>query len=456
MKKITKKLLFLFGMMFLASCARELPDNLKNTTMSEGEQSVTKYLRASVGSLSFKASEGSETITITSNVSWSIQCDQTWCRLSSSSGSNNGTVIVNVSENTSTTTRNAIITISSNDANSVQISVSQGGASPVLQLNKNDLSFTASYGNDSFTITSNTSWTITSDQSWCTVSSSSGSGNATITVSVQENASLVSRSATITVIAGNITQTISINQAGTVNQSTRTFTVNGVSFNMILVDGGTFMMGATSEQGDDAYDREKPTHRVTLSPYYMGETEVTQALWLAVMSTTPSHFNGQQRPVECISWDDCQKFIQKLNKLTGQNFRLPTEAEWEYAARGGNYSRGFKYAGSNIIGNVAWYEVNSYDVGSSSFDYGTHVVATKTSNELGFYDLSGNVYEWCQDRYSSYSSSSQTNPTGPSSGNSRVSRGGCWSSSERSCRVSLRRDNVPDFRDNSIGLRLAL
>ena len=138
-----------------------------------------------------------------------------------------------------------------------------------------------------------------------------------------------------------------------------TINVNGVSFTMIAVDGGTFSMGATSEQGSDASGNEKPVHSVTLSGYYIGETEVTQELWEAVMGSNPSHFSGDQKPVEYVSWDDCKEFITKLNNLTGKNFRLPTEAEWEYAARGGNKSKGYKYSGSNTIGNVAWYTDNS-------------------------------------------------------------------------------------------------
>lgn len=228
-----------------------------------------------------------------------------------------------------------------------------------------------------------------------------------------------------------------------------TFTVNGVSFNMIAVKGGTFTMGATSEQGDDAYSDEKPTHQVTLSDYCIGETEVTQELWQAVMGSNPSYFSGNlQRPVESVSWNDCQEFIKKLNQLTGKTFRLPTEAEWEYAARGGSQSHGYKYAGSNTIGDVAWYTVNS----SST----THPVKQKQANELGLYDMSGNVWEWCQDWYGSYSSSSQTNPTGPSSGSDRVFRGGSWGLSAWHCRVSYRGISTPTFRDGSLGLRLAL
>ena len=228
----------------------------------------------------------------------------------------------------------------------------------------------------------------------------------------------------------------------------KTFTVGGVSFTMKSVAGGTFTMGATSEQGSDAKSSEKLTHSVTLSDYYIGETEVTQALWQAVMGSNPSEFKGSNLPVETISWKDCQEFIRKLNSMTGQKFRLPTEAEWEYAARGGNKSKGYKYSGSNNIESVAWYGGNS--------GYDTHPVATKQPNELGIYDMSGNVWEWCQDWYGSYSSGSQTNPTGPSTGSCRVNRGGGWSDDARRCRVSYRSYDAPVRRDFILGLRLAL
>lgn len=232
-----------------------------------------------------------------------------------------------------------------------------------------------------------------------------------------------------------------------------TFTVNGVSFTMIRVEGGTFTMGATSEQGSDAESDEKPTHSVTLSTYYLGETEVTQTLWKTVMGSNPSGSSkGGNYPVEGVSWDDCKKFVSKLNSLLStqlgdKRFALPTEAQWEYAARGGNKSKGYKYSGSNSLSTVAWYYDNSGSV--------THPVKTKQANELGLYDMSGNVWEWCQDWYGGYYSSSQTNPTG-SSGVQRVCRGGSRGSDAWYCRVSDRDNDAPSYRSYGIGLRLCL
>ena len=231
----------------------------------------------------------------------------------------------------------------------------------------------------------------------------------------------------------------------------KTYTANGVSFDMMMVKAGTFTMGATSEMKALNSD-EKPTHQVTLTnDYYIGKTEVTQALWKAVMGNNPSYFKGDNLPVENVSWDDCQKFISKLNSLTGQNFRLPTEAEWEFAARGGNNSNHYQYSGSNELGDVAWYDDNSGDK--------THVVATKQPNELELYDMSGNVWEWCSDWYGHYSSSSLTNPTGPNSGSLRVLRGGGWDGYARCCRSSYRGYDTPGgapFSDGHLGLRLVL
>ena len=258
-------------------------------------------------------------------------------------------------------------------------------------------------------------------------------------------------------------------------------TIDGIFSNlekdeMILVEGGTFMMGAQSSNStssnydSDAYSRESPVHQVTLSDFYIGKYEVTQQLWEYVMKysgtcadgstmsayasnvwfgTNPSstHGVGDYYPAYDVSWEDIVNiFIPRLNKITGKTYRLPTEAEWEYAARGGNKSKGYKYSGSNTIGDVAWYDGNSGDA--------THEVGTCYPNELGIYDMSGNVWEWCSDWYGSYSSMAQTDPSGAGSGSYRVCRGGSWDCIAQGCRVALRSDCTPGYRSNTLGLRL--
>ena len=232
-----------------------------------------------------------------------------------------------------------------------------------------------------------------------------------------------------------------------VYDSNKEFMVNGVSFTMVAVEGGTFFMGATPEQGKGHIDA-LPVHQVTLTSYMIGQTEVTQALWTAVMGFNPSIFKGNDLPVDNVNYNDCIEFIDKLNEKTGQNFRLPTEAEWEYAARGGNKSKGYKYSGSNDVEDVAWYMGNSSNT--------SHAVATKQSNELGIYDMSGNMIEWCSDWFDIYTTNSVNNPTGPQNGMFRILRGGCWSMSGDHVLVCKRMMLKPESLTCISTLRLAL
>ena len=214
---------------------------------------------------------------------------------------------------------------------------------------------------------------------------------------------------------------------------------------MVLVEGGTFTMGCTD--GDCLENSgEEPAHQVTLSSYKIAKYAVTQQQWEAVMGDRPSIFRGQDLPVENITWHQVQEFIKKLNVATGKNYRLPTEAEWEYAARGGNKSKGYQYSGSNNINDVAWYSANSGRT--------THPVGTKAPNELDVYDMSGNILEWCNDRFGDYTEISQTNPQGSDSGSLRVVRGGTAIDGAYYCRVSFRFGFSPDAK-GGVGFRLA-
>lgn len=236
-----------------------------------------------------------------------------------------------------------------------------------------------------------------------------------------------------------------------------TYTVNGVSFKMVKVEGGVFTMGATAEQSNDAWSNEKPAHQVTLSSFSIGNTEVTQELWTAVMGNNPSscttnYTEHPLRPVETVSWEDCQEFITRLNEMTGLQFRLPTEAEWEYAARGGKKTNGYKYSGSNNVEEVAW----CFDYWNSSINgYGPCSVGCKKANELGLYDMSGNVWEWVNDWFGDYGGAA-VNPTGPETGTKRVVRGGDFAGMSTYCRVSFRHSIDPASASVYIGLRLAL
>ncbi len=231
-----------------------------------------------------------------------------------------------------------------------------------------------------------------------------------------------------------------------------TFAVGNVEFTMIFVNGGTFTMGAP-DSDTEAYSNEKPTHQVTVSNYYIGETEVTQELWQAIMGSNPSEFSGATLPVENVSWNDCQEFVTKLNEyfsdlFINRRFRLPTEAEWEYAARGGEKSQGYLYSGSNNIGEVAWYSDN----GEGS----THPAKQKQANELGIYDMSGNVWEWCQDINGNYSNTAETDPQGSTEGEYHSYRGGCYDATAKHCRNTRRAGKSPDGFGFYLGFRLAL
>jgi len=215
---------------------------------------------------------------------------------------------------------------------------------------------------------------------------------------------------------------------------------------MVFVEGGTFMMGCTGENCNPI--DEFPIHQVTLSNYHISKYLVTQKLWEAVMEYNFSYFKGANLPVEQVSWDDAQNFINQLNMLTGKNYSLPTEAQWEFAARGGNESEGYEYSGSNNVDEVAWHYENS--------GYTTHPVGMKKPNELGIYDMSGNVFEWCNDRYGLYTDEAQTNPQGSDEGYSRICRGGGWYDKAEYGRVSKRGASGPQMRYSSLGFRLVL
>jgi len=387
---------------------------------------------------------------ITSNAAWTIVSNQEWCIVQPSSGNGDKEITVSVTENNINSLRIATLTVICGRITK-KIYVTQSAGPAKLEVSPSSLSFSSAAQQKTFSISSNTEWSITKNgATWFSVSSSNGSGDQTITVAANANESTTQRTATITVTGGGITRTISVTQIQKITEP-----------EMVLVQGGIFTMGCTGEQGSYCSDL---SHLVTVSSFNIGKYEVTEGQWKDVMGSNPSYnVKGENYPVEYVSWNDivgtsggtmvingityyADGFIYKLNQLTGKRYRLPTEAEWEYAARGGSQSKRYIYSGSNTIGNVAWYRDNS---GNSK-----HAVGTKSPNELGLYDMSGNVWEWCSDWYENYSSSSQTNPQGPSTGSYHVFRGGSWG--DMRCYVSFRYSFNPVNRSNDLGFRVVL
>ena len=317
---------------------------------------------------------------------------------------------------------------------------------PPLQVSAATIETVFAAGTVQFEVISILAWTITSNQSWCAVQPGYGEGNCEITVSVSENATGAPRNATLTVTADNLSRQVTVEQSFPI--------ISEVEPEMVFVQGGDFIMGCTSELGSDCYNDEIPAHQVSVSDFYISKYEVTQTQWRMIMGTNPFSFTGDSLPVDNVSWNDVQVFISRLNALTGTQYRLPTEAEWEYAACGGGSSMGYKYSGSNNVDSVAWYWNNIPSQTMGNEGYGTQPVGLKSPNELGIYDMSGNVFEWCSDWYDEYTGSTQTDPTGPLTGVYRVVRGGSWNSGERGVSISFRGFITPELYHNYLGFRL--
>ena len=434
------KIWLLLGLILLASCGKDLPDNAKNWTAG-------KYLCVSATDLSFDELSSTQTLRIVSNTRWRISCNDNWISLSQESGTGDAVISVTAMTNEITSSRQSYIVFTSDDnKNKESIRIVQNAAKKYLTLDVSNIVFSGDGGTESITVKCNSLWTASCDVDWISLSSRSGSGDANITVKAIANPNTTTRQTTITFSDSETILKVSVGQKGI--SPVLTIKVGNVSFNMIRVDGGTFWMGATSEQGYDYDSDERPIHSVTLSGYYIGETEVTEALWNTVLGISSN--NNPKNPKTDITWHEASWFVEQLSAKTGMKFRLLTEAEWEFAARGGTKTKNYKYAGSNNISNVAWYEDNS---GGQ-----VHEVATKAPNELGLYDMSGNVWEWCQDYYGSYSSGSVTDPTGPPSGitTRRVLRGGSWLYDYTGSRVSDRLYAHPNSEFSDIGFRLGL
>ena len=435
----------------------------------ETTREIPITLTVSTSALHFPFSGDEQTITIDSNTnSWKLSCDASWVTITPSSGAKKGTVTVRAHANEATENLSTTITITGTGIlppRTIPVSI---GAAPFLTVTPPTLSFSAWDTPKQLIVVSNTTWTVSKNAEWLTVSPTSGANNGTISVTASAHTNTEQRSGTVSISSQYLTpRTVGVSQLG----------IAPINIDMVQVSGGTFTMGCTSEQGSDCHDWERPSHSVTLNTFYIGKFEVTQRQWEDVMGTTirqqrdlaPPDWSlcgeGDNYPMYFVSWNEIvgtsgastvingityysNGFIYKLNQMTGKQYRLPTEAEWEYAARGGR-SGGFKYSGSNTVGNVAWYWENTGN--------GTQPVGTKAANELGVFDMSGNVWEWCSDWFLEdyYDISSQNNPTGPSTGSDRVSRGGGWYDYAAEVRVSFRAYASPSDRSFELGFRLA-
>ena len=434
--------------------SEEIPEE---STIQVKQEAATFFIEVQ-SSLEFEASGGSEQIQVNSNISWIVggpggSCpDATPCiTFTPDRGTNNETVTVVVSPNLETHDRSFEHWFCHVDYESGRpetnfisyFTVTQKGVEPILNVPLDEIFFITSGEIDTFDVFSNTYWIVTSDVSWLTFwsnweissdfsSETWGLTGGFVAVAAEPNPTPNERTATIEISCfEGLKRTIKVTQAG----------VNVIAEpEMVSVPGGTFTMGCTSEQGVDCKPDETPTHQVTVGDFYIGKYEVTQAQWVAVMGTNPSSHQGDDFPVENVSWDDVQKYLVELNKMTGKQYRLPTEEEWEYAARGGSSSRGYKYSGGNTAGDVAWCSFNS---GGN-----TRAVGTSKANELGIYDMSGNVYEWCSDLYVLYDGSEPPRAD-------RVRRGGCYSLSALDARLSCRSYCLPQVSYPTIGFRLA-
>lgn len=417
-----KKVLFLLivALAFLASCSKD-SDSVKLTVSND--------------ELFFSPEEGEQTVVVTSDAYWDCECHADWLIVRQLENK----IKIIVEANTDTEARSAVVKVIVNGSVQCEITVTQAG----MEIIADSYSFKASSKGETITVPvqSNVQWSVENDNDWCTAQRN----NDQLNIIIDRNYEMTDRSGEIFLKHGNVTYAITITQQGC-----EWFE----SFEMVDVETGTFYMGAQHNDVNSinydasSYQIESPVHSVTIDAYSIGKFEVTQLQWMLAMGSNPSVIQGDNLPVENVTWEDVQEFIALLNEKSGLNYRLPTEAEWEYAARGGNKSNGFKYSGSSVLGACAWYYSNSNAT--------THEVGTRDANELGIFDMSGNVREWCNDWFSYYGSSSTTNPQGGESGTIKVNRGGSWTTPAVNCRNTYRHSDSPNEAAQDLGFRLVL
>lgn len=390
----------------------------------------------SANSLAFPVEGGEQAVYITSGGAWDYSCDsEDWILVRR----NENKLRIIAGANTAEETRLAIVQVRCEGAEPEEIAVTQQGTS--LEAGASSYSVESQGEEISVPVTGNTEWAFANPNEWCTATKESGG----LRIAVSRNYRMQSRTGSILIRAGDVSKEITLAQSAAPWYE---------SFEMAAVDGGTFHMGAQKESpGSSNYDEsayyiEAPVHQVTLGSYSIGMFEVSQAQWTAAMQDNPSGIQGDNLPVENVTWEQVQEFISLLREKSGLDYRLPTEAEWEFAARGGNLSGGFRYSGYSIPGACGWYYSNS--------ESSTHEVGSKYPNELGICDMSGNVREWCSDWFDYYSASKATNPQGAASGDMKVNRGGSWTTPAVNCRNTYRHTDFPYEPAQDLGFRIAL
>ena len=403
------------------------------TSCSKDDDSIN--LSVSQTELSFTPEESEQIVNITSDANWNCEYSAEWLLVRQQQNR----IRVIVDENTSSTQRFDVIKITANGSVQSEIRVSQAGTE--ISVKSNSVTAASKGETISVPIQSNVQWSVENEDEWCIVQKNGDN----LDITIDRNYKMTERSGSIIVKSGEVSQNITITQSGC-----EWFD----SFEMVDIAAGTFYMGAqkdtSSGQNYDtsAYQIESPVHEVSISAYSIGKFEVTQAQWIAAMGSNPSSIQGDNLPVENVTWEQVQEFISLLNEKSGLNYRLPTEAEWEFAAKGGNESNDFKYSGNSVLGACGWYYSNS--------EAKTHEVGNKEANELGIFDMSGNVREWCNDWFGYYDSSSADNPQGAPNGSVKVNRGGSWTTPAVNCRNTYRHTDNPSDAAQDLGFRLAL
>lgn len=404
------------------------------TNCSE-EEEVDIMFTISQNEVTFPVMGGEQTVEIKSTTNWDCAYDADWLLVRQQQDR----IRIIADANGTDESRTAVVTVFCEDVVMAEVAVMQEGT--IFSIEQPVLLAESSGGIFSIPISCNVEWSIENDLEWCKVEKN----NSSLDVSISRNYNMEERSGSINIAVGENIHEVVITQS-----ASQWFE----SFELIDIEGGTFYMGAQKDDesgiGYDlqAYQIEYPVHQVTLNSYAIGKYEVTQAQWEAAMGYNPSTNIGKQNPVEGVTWEQVQDFIALLKEKTGLHYRLPTEAEWEYAAKGGKLNEGFKYSGYSVLGACGWYYSNS--------ESKTHEVGSKSPNGLGIYDMSGNVREWCNDWFDYYTYTDVDNPQGPDYGDMKVNRGGSWTTPAVNCRNTYRHTDSPNEASQDLGFRLAL